>query len=298
MKHAKHFSPIKSPHLVSFEGDFKLKNLSHDPPPDAPKRHHCEQRMQARIEEMQKLQSRLYADDAYALLLVFQAMDAAGKDGTIRAVMTGINPAGCQVFSFKKPSAEELDHDFLWRTTKCLPERGRIGIFNRSYYEDVLVQRVHPEWLKNQRVPGMADQDPAEVFEGRYDSIRDHERHLARNGTVILKFFLNVSKEEQRQRFLDRINEPKSNWKFSSADIQERGHWSEYMEAYETALKATSRPWAPWYAIPADNKPYMRLAVCDIIAARLESLDLSYPKVGDAQRAVLGEVKKQLEAEA
>jgi PPK2 family polyphosphate:nucleotide phosphotransferase len=223
-------------------------------------------------------------------------MDAAGKDGTIRAVLSGINPAGCQVFSFKQPSAEELDHDFLWRTVRRLPERGRIGVFNRSYYEEVLVVRVHPEYLAPQRLPDPPD-DLAELWRQRYASIHEHEEHLARAGTVILKFWLNVSRGEQRKRFLARLDEPDKNWKFSSGDVAERRHWDAYMEAYEDALNATSRPHAPWYAIPADDKPYMRLAVAEIVVQTLESLGLEYPKVDKAEKARFREMRKMLQTE-
>ena len=209
--------------------------------------------------------------------------------------MSGINPAGCQVFSFKQPTPEELDHDFLWRTTKCLPERGRIGIFNRSYYEEVLVVRVHPEYLKGQKLPDGVDLK--NIWQQRYESIRDHEKHLARNGTVILKFWLNVSKEEQRQRFLSRIDEPRKNWKFSAGDVHERRFWQDYMAAYEEAINATSRPWAPWYAIPADDKPFMRLSVAEIIVANLKKLDLKYPTVEDKEKARFSEMRNLLVSE-
>jgi len=235
----------------------------------------------------------LYADNRYALLLIFQAMDAAGKDGTIRAVMEGVNPAGCQVFAFKQPSAEELDHDFLWRTTCRLPERGRIGIFNRSYYEEVLVVRVHPGYLAAQRLPGLGD--PASLWPERFASIRDHEKHLARNGTVILKFWLNISKEEQRQRFLSRLEDREKNWKFSPADVRERASWDAYMAAYEEALRATSRSWAPWYAIPADDKSYMRMVVAETIVERLEALDLAYPGVDEKTAAEFDSMRRALE---
>jgi len=238
----------------------------------------------------------LYARDEDAVLLVFQAMDAAGKDGTIRAVLDGVNPAGCQVSSFKQPSAEELDHDFLWRTTKRLPERGRIGVFNRSYYEEVLVVRVHPGYLDAQRLPGGIDLST--IWEERFESIREHEKHLARNGMRILKFWLNVSREEQRRRFLSRLDEPEKNWKFSAGDVKERGHWDAYMQAYEAALAATSRPWAPWYAIPADDKPFMRLAVAEIIVKTLRSLDLAWPEVDDDAQAGFAAMRAQLEGEA
>jgi PPK2 family polyphosphate:nucleotide phosphotransferase len=246
-----------------------------------------------KIEELRDLQRVLYASDHHSVLLIFQAMDAAGKDGTIRAVMSGVNPAGCQVYSFKQPSTEELDHDFLWRTAKCLPERGRIGIFNRSYYEEVLVVRVHPGILDNQRLPFKPD-SLEELFEQRLESIRDHEKHLARNGTVIIKFWLNVSRDEQKARFLKRIDDPARNWKFAMSDVKERGHWDAYMNAYQEALDKTSRPWAPWYAIPADDKPYMRLRVAEIIVDTLKSLPINYPTLGDDEMAKLSDARDAL----
>jgi PPK2 family polyphosphate:nucleotide phosphotransferase len=244
-------------------------------------------------EALESLQRLLYADNRWALLLIFQAMDAAGKDGTIRAVFDGVDPTGCQAFSFKQPSAEELDHDFLWRTALRLPERGRIGIFNRSYYEEVLVVRVHPEFLEAQRLPGSLDQ--RRIWRERLSSIRAHERHLARNGTAILKFWLNVSHAEQRKRFLARLEEPEKNWKFSPADVREAEHWERYMQAYEKALRATSRPWAPWYAIPADDKAYMRMTVAEIIVDALSSLDLQWPIVPEEQRNRFEEMRALLE---
>ena len=222
-------------------------------------------------------------------------MDAAGKDSTIRSVMSGINPEGCQVFSFKKPSTTELDHDFLWRTNKSLPERGRIGIFNRSYYEEVLVVRVHPEILNYQNLPDAIEYK--NIWQERYESIQDMEKHLARNGTIILKFWLNVSKDEQKNRFISRIDTQEKQWKWSSADLKERAHWDEYMQAYEEALNATSKPWAPWYAIPADDKPYMRYSVAKIVKKSLESLDLKYPNLGDEEREKLGLARNQLLSE-
>ena len=218
-----------------------------------------------------------------------------GKDGTIRAVMSGVNPAGCQVSSFKVPSKEEIDHDFLWRTTKRLPERGRIGIFNRSYYEEVLVVRVHPEYLKGQRLPEIPPLE--QLWTERYESIREHEKHLARNGTVILKFWLNVSHAEQKERFLSRLDEPEKNWKFSSGDVRERGFWKDYMRAYEDALNATSRPWAPWYAIPADSKSYMRMCVAEIVVATLKGLGLHYPAADAKEQARFDEMRALLENE-
>lgn len=252
-----------------------------------------QERLDAGTARMAELQEMLYAHDRYSLLVIFQAMDAAGKDGAIRHVMSGINPQGCQVFSFKHPSATELDHDFMWRTHCALPERGRIGIFNRSYYEEVLVVRVHPEYLQGQQLPEIDDLET--LWQHRYESIRDHEKHLARNGTVILKFWLNVSHEEQRQRFLSRLDEPEKNWKFSTGDVRERGFWKQYMRAYQTALTETSRPWAPWYAIPADNKPYMRARVSEIIVRTLESLDLRYPEVSADERANFDEMRTLLQ---
>jgi PPK2 family polyphosphate:nucleotide phosphotransferase len=289
------FEAVTSPYLVGDDGTFRVEHASSAPPKGSPGKKKCKEKLAELIDEISDWQRILYAHDTYALLLVFQAMDAAGKDSTIRAVMSGINPAGCQVFSFKQPSAQELDHDFLWRTTKCLPERGRIGIFNRSYYEEVLVVRVHPEYLKSQKLPDGINLK--NIWQQRYASIGDHEKHLARNGTVILKFWLNVSREEQRQRFLSRIDEPKKNWKFSAGDVQERKLWKAYMAAYEEAINATSRKWAPWYAIPADDKPFMRLSVAEIIAKTLKGLELKYPTVGDKEKARFSEMRKMLENE-
>ena len=270
------FKASPHPFLVADDNSFKLKEANTDPGKKAPSEEECERRLAQCVAEIAELQHVLYADDRHALLLIFQAMDAAGKDGTIRTVLSGVNPAGCQATSFKQPSAEELDHDFLWRTTRHLPERGRIGVFNRSYYEEVLAVRVHPEFLAAQRLPD--DANGKKFWQGRYESIREHEQHLARNGTVILKFFLNVSGEEQRKRFLSRLEEPHKHWKFSEGDVAERKFWDEYQQAYEEALNETSRPWAPWYAIPADNKDFMRLMVAEIVRDTLKSLDLKYPQ--------------------
>jgi PPK2 family polyphosphate:nucleotide phosphotransferase len=285
--------PAPSPYRVPFDGSFRLGEAPTGPPPDAPDKEACQARLDELTDRLEDLQRVLYAHDRFSLLLVFQAMDAAGKDGTIRAIMDGVDPSGCQVSSFKQPSAEELDHDFLWRITRRLPERGRIGIFNRSHYEEVLVVRVHPEYLKGQKLP---DIPPLPLlWEQRFESIREYERHLARNGTVIVKFFLNVSREEQRQRFLDRLDEPDKNWKFSPGDVAERGHWDAYMDAYESALAATSRPWAPWYAIPADDKPYMRMVAADIVVRALDRMGLTYPEVPEKVRARFDEMRTLLE---
>ena len=247
------------------------------------------------VEVLAELQDKLYAQDKRALLLVFQAMDAAGKDGTIKHVMSGVNPQGCQVFAFKTPSAEELDHDFLWRTTKCLPERGRIGIFNRSYYEEVLVVRVHPEILGKQKLP--PELVTKKIWKERYEDIASFERYLARNGVAVVKFFLHVSRKEQRKRFLERLERPEKNWKFSLADAQERQHWDSYMEAYEDAIRATATPWAPWYVVPADTKWFTRLVVASAVIDALEKMDLAYPEVDEAKKAELAKAREALEAE-
>lgn len=286
------FSAQESPYLVPFDDKFKISDTETSPPKNAPGKKKCKERLETFVEELSELQGVLYAHNRYAVLLVFQAMDAAGKDSTIRAVLTGVNPAGCRVTSFKKPSTRELEHDFLWRTTSCLPERGTIGVFNRSYYEEVLVVQVHPELLQHQNLPDMGKKK--DFWEQRYRSIRDHERHLAQNGTLILKFWLNVSKEEQKQRFLSRLNEPEKNWKFSSQDVKVRGYWKQYMKAYEKLLNETSRPWAPWYAIPADDKPFMRLSVAEIIVKNLRALELSYPTVEEKQRQCFDEMRRLL----
>jgi PPK2 family polyphosphate:nucleotide phosphotransferase len=289
------FEAVSSPYLVPFDATFRVSGFPTEPPDTASSGKAAKRALQDRIEELDELQRMLAAQDRYSVLLVFQAMDAAGKDGTIRAVMRGINPAGVEVFSFKRPTPLEIDHDFLWRSAIRLPERGRIGIFNRSYYEEVLVVRVHPGILESQRLPYPID--PVRIWEERFESIRDHERHLARNGTVILKFWLNVSRDEQKQRFLDRIDEPEKNWKFNAGDVEEAEHWNGYMNAYEEALNATSRPWAPWYAIPADDKDFMRLAVSDIVCRALSSLGLAYPTVSDEDRRALIEARERLISE-
>ena len=249
--------------------------------------------LEKQVEEMSELQRMLYASDRHAVLLIFQAMDAAGKDGAIRHVMSGINPQGCQVFSFKQPSAEELEHDFLWRTNKRLPERGRIGIFNRSYYEEVLIVRVHPELLRAQGL-AFAPAGLKDLWKDRFRSIVDMEAHLHRNGTRIIKFFLHVSKEEQRKRFLARIDEPDKNWKFSMADVKERRFWNSYMKAYEACLGATSTGDAPWHVVPADDKENARLIISEIILEAMKGLGMSYPKVSATRRRELKAIRKRL----
>ena len=248
------------------------------------------------VKRTAKLQDMLYAYSRHSILIIFQAMDAAGKDGTIKHVMSGINPQGCQVFSFKTPSSEELAHDFLWRTTKRMPERGRIGIFNRSYYEEVLITRVHPEFLLKQKIPGLYSLDDidGEFWEKRYNHINNFEKQQSDSGTIILKFFLHLSRQEQKKRFLSRINNTGKNWKFTINDINERDKWDTYQEAFEKAISRTSTPHAPWYIIPADHKWFMRTVVCDILVQCLEKLNLKYPKVGPEGRKRLKDAKELL----
>lgn len=248
--------------------------------------------LRAGVERLSELQEKLYAQDSRALLLVFQAMDAAGKDGTIKHVLSGVNPQGCHVTSFKAPSAEELDHDFLWRATKALPERGRIGIFNRSYYEEVLVVRVHPELLARQKLP--PECTGKHVWKHRYEDIVAYERYLTRNGVSILKFFLHVSKKEQKRRFLERLEDPEKYWKFSAADVNEREHWDDYMEAYEEMIRETATEEAPWFVVPADHKWFTRLVVCAAINAKLASMDLAFPTVDAAREAEIRACRERL----
>ena len=245
------------------------------------------------VKKLSEQQNLLYAHDRYALLLIFQAMDAAGKDGVIKHVMSGVNPQGCQVFSFKHPSAEELDHDFLWRTTRCLPERGRIGIFNRSYYEEVLIVRVHPEILSGERLPDEVIES-GHVWKQRYRSIVDFEQHLHRNGTRVVKFFLHLSKDEQRRRFLARLDDPDKNWKFSTADLAERDRWQDYMRAYENCLEATSTDHAPWYVVPADDKENARLIVSEVILEVMHRLKMRYPAPDRIRQKELQAIRKRL----
>lgn len=291
IKKAKNFS---KQYCVGDGEDFKLKdyetkasfNLGEEGKPLV------NQTLQMGVDALSALQDILYAQDKWSLLLIFQAMDAAGKDGAIKHVMSGVNPQGCQVFSFKAPSSEDLDHDFLWRCQKHLPERGRIGIFNRSYYEEVLVVRVHEQILKGQKIPEKLI--TKDIWEERFQDIRNFEKYLTRNGTIVLKFFLNVSKKEQKKRFIERVDDPDKNWKFSAADAKERGYWDDYMHAYQELIKNTSTKKSPWYVIPADNKSYARIAIASAIITALEEMDLEYPKVSAEKIAELQAVKKAL----
>ena len=286
------WSAPKSKFQVPFDGSFRIAEASTAPSKKVDKDRVKDERRE-HTGEIYDLQRKLYADNQHAVLFVFQAMDAGGKDGTIRNVFTGVNPAGFQVSSFKAPSDEELDHDFLWRVARRLPERGRIGVFNRSHYEEVLVVRVHPEFLGAQRLPGL---NLETLWSERYESIRNFEKHLADNGTIIVKFFLNVSLEEQKSRLLERIDNPSRNWKFNPGDVKERDRWPDYMRAFEDALNETSRPWAPWYAIPADSKPYMRLEVARIVRETLQGLGLEFPSIDETARLALLDCRKALEA--
>ena len=275
------------PYCITDGKKFRLKDIA----PGDTQRFTSEDKPRAKealavgVQALARFQERLYAQDRWAVLLIFQAMDAAGKDGAIKHVMSGVNPQGCQVSSFKAPSSEELNHDYLWRCLKCLPERGRIGIFNRSYYEEVLVVRVHPEYLKKQKLPpGLVTKD---IWKERYEDIRNVEQYLTRNGIVIRKFFLHVSKKEQKKRFLERLENPDKNWKFSSADAREREFWDDYMEAYEDMIRHTATEEAPWYVVPADNKWFTRVVVAAAVVHTLDSLDLKFPKVDEAKRKEL-----------
>jgi PPK2 family polyphosphate:nucleotide phosphotransferase len=285
------------PYCVTNGAKFRLKDC--DPADtgkatleDKPK---AKELLETGIQVLAELQDVLYAQDRWSLLLIFQAMDAAGKDGVIKHVMSGLNPQGCQVYSFKSPSAEDLNHDYLWRCMKCLPERGRIGIFNRSYYEETLAVRVHPELLANQKVP--QELVTREIWEERFHDIRHFERYLARNGVVVRKFFLYISAEEQKNRFLERLNNPAKNWKFSSADSRERGFWKEYMDAYQDLICNTATDYAPWYVVPADNKWYTRVVVAAAVIDALESMNLRYPEVTESHRKELAAAKEALIAD-
>jgi PPK2 family polyphosphate:nucleotide phosphotransferase len=289
--------PLATGHryLLPVDGTFRIAKAPTAPPKESLSAEACERRLNELTERLDHLQHLFYAHGRRGLLLIFQGMDASGKDSTVRAVLSGVDPAGVDVHAFKEPSAEELAHDFLWRAVNWLPQRGRIGVFNRSYYEDVLITRVHPQLLEARGVdlPKNADK----LWEQRYESIRDLERHLARNGTLILKFFLHVSREEQRQRFLKRLEDPQKHWKFNESDVREREYWSDYQSAYEDALNATARKHAPWYAIPADDKPYLRMTVAEIIVKTLESLDLHYPEVRSAEKRRFGQMRSYLKNE-
>ena len=289
---------FSNPYKITKGDGFKLKYI--DPGdtssfPDGNKAN-AKELLAKGIKAITSLQDMLYAHDQYSVLMIFQAMDAAGKDGAIKHVMSGINPQGCEVASFKAPTSTDLDHDYLWRCNLKLPERGRIGIFNRSYYEEVLVVKVHPEFLASQKVP--ADLVDKNIWKNRYDEIRNYEKYLSRNGTVLLKFFLHLSKKEQKKRFLERIENPDKNWKFSSNDAKERSHWDEYMDAYEEMIQNTATKHAPWYVVPADNKWYTRLVVAAALIDTLASLDLAYPKVSEDKLAELEEARIALENES
>jgi PPK2 family polyphosphate:nucleotide phosphotransferase len=274
---------------------FRLKDFAADDTWKLKSKEHAEDLLEHSLEKLGELQGRLYAQDQWALLLVFQAMDAAGKDGTIKHVMSGVNPQGCEVFSFKAPSAEELNHDFLWRAMKNLPERGRIGIFNRSYYEETLVVRVHKEFLEKQKLP--EELVTKAIWQERFEDINAFEKYLHHNGIVVRKFFLNVSKEEQKERFLKRLDEPKKNWKFSGADIRERQSWPQYMAAYEDTIRHTASAHAPWYVVPADHKWFTRLVVASVIVETLESLKLKFPEVAPEVRKQFAAARAELKNE-
>jgi len=281
----------------------RFRLADHDPAwagnPNVPKAHRkklAERLLSEDVSELSNAQELLYASDTYSVLMVLQAMDAAGKDGTIRHVMSGVNPQGCEVYSFKQPSAKELEHDFLWRCNKALPERGRIGIFNRSYYEEVLVVRVHPELLANQRIPNA--KAGKELWQARFEDINAFERHLTRNGTKIVKIFLNVSKEEQRRRFLDRIEKPEKHWKFSASDVKERAYWEDYQQAYESMIEATSTEWAPWHVVPADHKWVSRAIVANLLVNTINDLGLSYPETSAEKKLMIEQSREHLLNEA
>jgi PPK2 family polyphosphate:nucleotide phosphotransferase len=298
MKHSKlrkEVSQIIEPYCITKGEKFRLKD--HDPADTngLKDKRQAQGLLEEGIELLSHMQEKLYAQDRWALLLIFQAMDAAGKDGAIKHVMSGVNPQGCDVYSFKSPSNEELNHDYLWHAHKCIPERGKIGIFNRSYYEEVLVVRVHPTLLKAQRLPDQLI--TKHIWEERYENINAFERYLAHDGIVLRKFFLHVSKEEQKKRFLERLEDPKKNWKFSMADVQERNLWNDYQEAYEEMIRNTANKHAPWYVIPADNKWFTRLAVAAAIVQALDELDLSFPVVDKAKKKELEAVRESLIAQ-
>ncbi len=285
---------LTDPYRVTKGKDFRLKNVD---PEDTLQftrddKEHAKEALAEGVTALAELQDKLYAQDKWAVLLLFQAMDAAGKDGAIKHVMSGVNPQGCQVSSFKAPSAEDLDHDYLWRCIKALPNRGNIGIFNRSYYEEVLVVRVHPEYLKGQKIPRKLI--TKKIWDERYEDITNFEQYLSRNGVLVRKFFLHVSKKEQKRRFLERIDLPEKNWKFSANDAAERDHWDEYMEAYEEMIRGTASKHSPWYVVPADNKWFTRLVVAAAVIETLAELDLAYPKVDDKKLQELAAAREKL----
>jgi PPK2 family polyphosphate:nucleotide phosphotransferase len=288
-------SALAKPFRVNKGKDFRLKHIDPDDTLDFTKEEDKPKSKEALargVMALAELQDKLYAQDKWAVLLIFQAMDAAGKDGAIKHVMSGVNPQGCEVYSFKSPSAEDLDHDYLWRCMKCLPNRGHIGIFNRSYYEETLVVRVHPEFLAKQKLP--PELISKNIWEERFEDIRNFEQYLGRNGVVVRKFFLHVSKKEQKKRFLERIDDPLKNWKFSSNDANERDYWDDYMKAYEEMIQETATKHAPWYVVPADNKWFTRVVVAAAVIETLASLDLAYPEVGESKLKELAAAKKKL----
>jgi PPK2 family polyphosphate:nucleotide phosphotransferase len=283
------------PFRVEDGKDFRLKDFDPRETLGLKSKEHAQERLERGIARLEKLQEKLFAQDRWAILLILQAMDAAGKDSTIKHVMSGVNPQGCQVHSYKTPSAEELDHDFLWRTSRSLPERGQIGIFNRSYYEEVLVVRVHPELLAREKVPAPLLSN--DVWKKRFEDINAFEHYLSRNGILVLKFFLHISKKEQKQRFLERLEDPDKNWKFSMSDALERRHWGDYMNAYEEMIRNTSTRHAPWYIVPADHKWFARLVVAEATISALENLNLAFPKMDSAKRKELRSARAALERE-
>lgn len=285
---------LSAPYRVDHGKKFRLKDFDPEDTGDFHSEEHAQEMLEKSLAAMRDLQDKLYAQDRWAVLIILQALDAAGKDGLVKHVMSGMNPQGCQVYSFKQPSSEELNHDYMWRAARRLPERGHIGIFNRSYYEEVLVVRVHPEILQGERIPD--ELIGKDIWEQRYDDFVNFERYLAHNGTVVRKFFLNLSKKEQKKRFMQRLNNPEKNWKFSAADVRERACWDDYMSAFEDVIGATSKKHAPWYVVPADNKWYTRLVVAAAIVETLESLKLSYPKLRAAEKKELAAAKRELQA--
>ncbi len=286
-------SKFSDPYRINHGKKFRLKDFDPASTAHIHSKEHAQELLDRGITDMRALQDKLYAQDRWAVLIILQGMDAAGKDGLVKHVMSGVNPQGCEVHSFKQPSAEELNHDYMWRSNQRLPERGHIGIFNRSYYEETLVVRVHPDILKNERVPD--ELITKNIWQDRFEDIRNIERYLARNGTVVRKFFLNLSKKEQKKRFLERLNESEKNWKFSGSDVSERQCWDQYMDAFEEMIAATSTKHAPWYVVPADNKWYTRLVVAAAIVDAMDELKLAYPKISGEQRKQLAAARKGLE---